>query len=203
MNMVKELRENMGMLQKELAIQLGVSQPTVSDWEHGKKDPTEENAKKIGEIFNCDWRVVLCRKPLHEKAESSNAIRVPVLGYIPAGIPIEAIEDVLDWEEVPADWGLGGKEYFALKVNGNSMLPDYRNGDVVIFKRQDTCESGQDCAVMVNGDDATFKRVKWSPKGVMLQALNPDYDSYVYTSDEWQDNNGRILGVVAELRRKY
>lgn len=202
MNIVKELRENMGMLQKELAIQLGVSQPTVSDWEHGKKDPTEENAKKIGEIFDCDWRAVLCRKPLHEKAASSNALRIPILGSIPAGVPIEAIEDVLDWEEVPADWARGGKEYFALRVKGSSMLPEYRDGDVVIFKRQDICESGQDCAVMVNGDDATFKRVKWSPKGVMLQALNPDYDSYLYTSDEWNENNGRILGVVAELRRK-
>ena len=56
---------------------------------------------------------------------------------------------------------------------------------------------------MVNGDDTMFKRVKWSSKGVMLQALNPDYDSYVYTSEEWQANNRRILGVIAELRRRY
>ena len=202
MNVVKELRENMGMLQKELAIQLGVSQPTVSDWEHGKKDPTEENARKIGEIFGCDWRVVLCRRPLREETASSNALRVPVLGSIQAGVPIEAIEDILDWEEVPADWARGGKEYFALKVRGLSMYPRYEDGDVVIFRRQDTCESGQDCAVMVNGNKATFKRVKLTDGGVMLQAINPDYESYMYSNAEWQEKNGQILGVVVELRRK-
>lgn len=204
MNIVKELRERAGMSQKELALEIGVSRPIVSEWEHQKKDPKKERLAKLAEIFKVDPSIVLGYQigQVEIAQTSSNALRVPVLGSIPAGVPIEAIEDILDWEEVPADWGRGGKEYFALKVDGNSMLPEYRDGDVVIFHKQETCESGQDCAVMVNGNDATFKRVKWSPRGVMLQALNPDYESYAYTSKEWEENNGRILGVVVEMRRK-
>lgn len=207
MNLVKELRLRAGMSQKELSIEAHVSRATISDWEKQKKDPKKkENIDRLAEIFNVDPAIILGFQIGNTSIQTDNTdkvLRIPVLGTIPAGVPIEAIEDILDWEEVPADWKRGGKEYFALRVKGSSMLPEYRDGDVVIFKRQDTCESGQDCAVMVNGDDATFKRVKWSPKGVMLQALNPDYDSYVYTSDEWVENNGRILGVIAELRRKY
>ena len=55
---------------------------------------------------------------------------------------------------------------------------------------------------MVNGNEATFKRVKLTDGGVMLQAINPDYESYMYSNAEWQEKNGQILGVVVELRRK-
>ena len=204
MNIVKELRERAGMSQKELALEIGVSRPIVSEWEHQKKDPKKERLAKLAEIFKVDPSIVLGYQigQVEIAQTSSNALCVPVLGSIPAGVPIEAIEDILDWEEVPADWARGGKEYFALKVHGLSMYPRYEDGDVVIFRRQDTCESGQDCAVMVNGNEATFKRVKLTDGGVMLQAINPDYESYMYSNAEWQEKNGQILGVVVELRRK-
>ena len=129
-------------------------------------------------------------------------IRVPVLGTIPAGIPLEAIEDVQGWEEIPSGMGRGGKEYIGLKVSGDSMSPVYLDGDVLILRVQDTCESGQDCAVMVNGEDATFKRVRLSPSGITLQPLNPAYAPMSYTNQEVNDLPVRILGVVVELRRK-
>ena len=115
---------------------------------------------------------------------------------------MEAIEDIIDYEEVPADWGRGGQEYFALKIRGNSMKPVYLNGDVLIFRRQDTCDSGQDCAVMVNGDDATFKRVRRTSDGVTLQPLNPDFEPRHYTSKEIEELPVRVIGVVVEIRRK-
>lgn len=129
-------------------------------------------------------------------------IRVPVLGTIPAGIPLEAIEDVIDQEEIPADMARGGKEYIGLKVSGDSMSPVYLDGDVLILRVQDTCESGQDCAVMVNGEDATFKRVYLHGDGITLQPLNPVYTPIHYTAQEVNDLPVRILGVVVELRRK-
>lgn len=203
MNRFKECREKRGYSQQQLCIMLGLKGSSVSNWESGKTKPNRNNLQRLARLYGVSMDYLLGEEEKDKTAESSNALRVPVLGSIPAGVPIEAIEDILDWEEVPADWGRGGKEYFALKVHGNSMLPEYRDGDVVIFHKQETCESGQDCAVMVNGDDATFKRVKITDRGVMLQALNPDYESYPYTSKEWEESNGKILGVVAELRRKY
>lgn len=131
-----------------------------------------------------------------------NVLRIPVLGSIPAGIPLEAIEDIIDWEEIPASMARGDKEYFALKLNGDSMYPKYENGDVVIFLKQESCETGQDCAVMVNGDDATFKRVKLTPDGIALHPLNPAYDVRFYPNKEVRKLPVRIIGVAVEVRRK-
>ena len=77
---------------------------------------------------------------------SAGAVRVSVLGTIPAGIPIDAVEDILDWEEIPAAWTTGDREYFGLRVKGDSMYPRYLEGDTVILRKQTTCDSGDDCA---------------------------------------------------------
>ena len=95
----------------------------------------------------------------------------------------------------------GGREYFALKIKGDSMIPRYEDGDVVILRKQDSCESGQDCAVLVNGNDATFKRVRMNEKTLTLQPLNPAYEPMVYTTKEVADLPVRILGVAVEIRR--
>ncbi len=123
------------------------------------------------------------------------------MGTIPAGVPLEAIEDVLDYEELPESMFSGGREYFALKIKGDSMIPRYEDGDVVILRKQDSCESGQDCAVLVNGNDATFKRVRMNEKTLTLQPLNPAYEPMVYTTKEVVDLPVRILGVAVEIRR--
>ena len=84
-----------------------------------------------------------------------SSICVPVLGTIPAGIPLEAIEDIQDWEEVPASWADGGREYFGLQVKGDSMYPQYLEGDTVILRKSTTCDSGDDCAVLVSSARST------------------------------------------------
>ena len=136
----------------------------------------------------------------HKRGIANN--HIPVLGSIPAGVPLEEVEDVIDWEDIPEDWTRGGRRYFALKVHGSSMYPRYEDGDVIILIKQETCENGQDCAVMVGNTEATFKRVKFTDDGIILQSINPDYDSYVYSNTQVQELPVVILGVVVELRRK-
>lgn len=132
---------------------------------------------------------------------SSTAV-VLVYGTIPAGIPMECIEDVLDTEEIPASMLKGGKQYFGLKVKGNSMFPTYLNGDTVIFEKVDDCESGQDCVVMVNGNDGTFKRVLKNENGIILQPLNSEYEPLVFTNKQINDLPVKIIGIAKEIRRK-
>ena len=127
---------------------------------------------------------------------------VPVLGVIPAGIPIEAIEDVLDYEEIPENWLNGNKEYFGLKVKGNSMSSEYLDNDTLIIQKQDNCENGDDCVVMVNGDNATFKRVYKNDNGITLQPLNNSYQPMFYSNEDIKTLPVKILGIVVELRRK-
>lgn len=135
------------------------------------------------------------------KEQFKSPYRIPVLGRIPAGVPLEMIEDILDYEELADDMLRGGKEYFALKVSGDSMYPEYLNGDVLIVLKQNDCESGQDCVVAVNGDDATFKRVYKLNGGITLQPLNNQYVPVFYSNEDILNKPVKILGIVKQIRR--
>ena len=129
---------------------------------------------------------------------------IKVYGTIPAGVPVEAIEDVVDTEEIPTAWLQGGREYFALRIKGDSMYPQYLEGDIVIFRKTDTCETGDDCVVYVNGQDATFKRVKRLDDGtIILQPLNANYAPYTLSAQQVRELPVTIGGVAVELRRKF
>ena len=133
---------------------------------------------------------------------TSNSAVVFVYGSIPAGVPMECIEDIIDTEEIPADMLRGGKQYFGLKVKGNSMEPEYLDGDTLILEKADDCESGDDCVVMVNGNDGTFKRVIKNENGIILQPLNSEYYPMVFTNEQIESLPVRVVGIVEEIRRK-
>ncbi len=207
---IKALRLELDLTLEEVGQIVGVGKSTVRKWESGQiANMRRDKIALLAKALHVDpgvlmgWENKTKSSPSADVDPSKKPIRVSVLGSIPAGIPIEAIEDIIDWEELPASMGKGNAEYFALRIKGDSMSPSYLDGDVLIFRRQETCNSGQDCAVMVNGDDATFKRVKISEKGITLLPLNPAYDPLYFTHEECAEVPVRILGVVAELRRKF
>ena len=194
---IKMLREQRGITQSELAEICKVSDKAVSTWENGRNIPRMGAIQRMADYFGIPKSAII-----ENIALPADRVRIPVLGSIPAGIPLSAIEDIEDWEELSPDMLRGEKEYFALAVKGDSMSPEYRSGDVLILQRQDSCETGDDCAVMVNGDDATFKRVRRTEKGIALQPLNPAYDPIFFANEEILSLPVRILGVVVEVRRK-
>ena len=132
-----------------------------------------------------------------------DTINIPVLGRIPAGIPFEAIEDVIKYIDIPKEWTYGNKEYFGLLIDGNSMFPKYQNGDIVIFQK---CEdpikcNNKDCAVMVNGNDATFKKFIFNNIGVILQPYNMEYETKSFTPEEIQRLPVKLVGFAVQIRR--
>lgn len=180
----------------EVARDLNIPYSTLADWYNGNKYPRIDKIQLLADYFNIKKS---------DLVESRNNIlkknRIPVLGKIPAGIPIELIEDVIDYEDISEEMLKGDREYFGLKVSGDSMNPKYLDGDVLIVQKADDCESGQDCIVMVNGDDGTFKRVIKNKDGIILQPLNPNYEIKFYSNDEIEKLPIKILGVVKEIRR--
>lgn len=184
----------------DLARDLNLPYTTITSWCKGEFYPRIDKIQLLANYFNIQKAdLVESRNTL---AHTSNSAVVFVYGTIPAGIPMECIEDVIDTEEISADMLKGGKQYFGLKIKGNSMEPDYLDGDVIIFQKQDDCENGDDCVVMVNGNDGTFKRVFKNENGIILQPLNPTYSPMVYSNEEIEKLPVRILGVFEELRRK-
>ena len=202
MNRIKDLRTSREMKQIDLAQRLNVKANTISNWENGKSEPGFDMLQKMAEIFGTTIDYILGHSNI-QKLDSSNGLRIPVLGSVPAGIPLEAVEDVLDWEEIPASMCSGGKEYFALEVHGDSMWPDYLEGDVVIVRKSPTCESGDVCVVYVNGYDATLKQVRLGEDGSLsIIPKNQSYPPRTFSREEVLSLPVSIAGVVVELRRK-
>lgn len=201
MNRIKEARKAAGMTQLEVCGRVGISQPQYSAWENGKSKVDHESIGRLAVILGVSADYLLGKDdvmPAHDAA-----IRIPVLGTVPAGIPIEAIEDIVDWEDLPHAMTAGGKEYFGLRVEGDSMYPDYLEGDTIIVRKTQVCNSGEDCVVYVNGYDATLKRVKLGADGSLsIVPRNPTYPPRTFSPQEIRDLPVSIAGVVVELRRK-
>lgn len=180
MNIYKALRKKFNLTQAELAQRLFIDQTTVSKWELGKAIPDQKMLAKLADFFNVSVDYLLGRD---ETPTESRGVKIPVYGEIAAGIPIEAIEDIIDFEEITPELAATG-EFLALSIKGDSMAPRIMNGDVVIIRRQANVENGQIAAVMVNGDSATLKRVKTDNNGIWLLPINPAFEPMFYTKKE-------------------
>ena len=194
---IKNIREKYGLTQSQLGEIAGVSDKAVSTWEKGTAEPRMGALQKMADYFHITKASII--EDSEPKTSQSN--RIKVYGSVPAGIPLEAIEDVVDWEDISLDWAAGGNEFIGLRVKGDSMAPKYVDGDTVIVKIQPDCESGQDAVIYVNGYEATLKKLIKKTDCIILQPLNPSYEPKVYDYND-EDNPIKILGVVVELRRK-
>lgn len=191
---IKYLRKKKPMSQALLADLIGVDRKTIINYEKGETEPSLEIIESIAKV--CDVSVDFIRygKP--------SGTKIPVYGKVSAGIPLEAVEDVIDFEEIPQHWD-NSYEYFALKITGDSMGPRMYSGDVVIVRKQDDVESGDIGIVLINGQDATVKKILKSDTGITLQPLNYNYQPVFYTYQEVMELPVKILGKVVELRAKY
>lgn len=197
-SLLKELRKRRNLTQAEVAQYINLTPQAYANYERGDRTPDILTCKRLAAIFGVSIEVLLGDKPI----ETSKAVKIPVLGVIPAGTPIEAIEDILDYEDISEDMARNGS-YFALKVRGDSMTPTIKDGDIVIVRQQETAENGQICVVMINGYDATLKEIKKDPNGLWVIPHNPnsDFKPSFFTKNEVINKPVRIIGVAVEIRR--
>lgn len=207
-NRLKKAMEIRGIKQVDLVEKTGLDKTLINKYLAGISRARQQKLTLLADTLNVNevW-LIGYDAPMDRDLTigtnlATNSAVVFVYGSIPAGIPMECIEDILDTEEIPVDMLKGGKQYFGLKVRGNSMEPEYLDGDTLILEKADDCESGDDCVVMVNGDDGTFKRVFKNENGIILQPLNPSYSPMVYSNEQIEKLPVRIIGIVEEIRRK-
>lgn len=196
---IKRLRAESGLSQAELGKLLGVSDKTISSWEVDRTEPPRVAYGKMCRIFRCSLEDFFEGIPDYEKHR--HGVRVPVLGKVQAGLPIEAVQNIIDWEEIPEKMARTG-EFFGLQIRGSSMEPRYLEGDVVIVKKQSTVESGQIGVVLVDGTDATVKKILIHNEGLSLISTNPAFPPIFYSSQEVEEKPVQIIGKVVELRGK-
>lgn len=208
---LKHLRIQSGMTQEELAKKMDKDYSTIGKWELGQRSPIMTDVIKIADIFQVSLEKLIGSSMIYDNATpikiSNNVASIPVLGKIPAGMPLEAIENTyaVDTVDIPVEWLKGDNHYFALKLEGDSMEPDYLDNDIVIFKQASDCENGQDCCIRINGFDATFKRVRKQENGIMIIPLNENnstgFVSTFYSREDIENMPIEILGIVKQIRR--
>lgn len=194
---IKEIRRSRKLTAKELAAAVGVAESTMSLYENGKREPDFDTLKRIARFLDTDIDFLLGNTC---DARPSRGKRIPVFGSVAAGVPIDAITDIEDYEEISEELARGG-EYVALRIKGSSMEPMLFPGDTVIVRVQDTVESGEIAVVLVGGDEATCKKVQKTPDGVILMSLNPSYEPMFYTNSMIESMPILIFGRVVEMRR--
>lgn len=201
---LKIARKNAKLSQKDLAAKLFISQQAYAKYETGTSSPNPETMKNIAYELGVSTDYLTGNDVVQEKtnAQSKKSIKIPVFGRVAAGIPIEAIEEILDYEEIPVSMAETG-EYFALQIKGDSMEPKISDGDVVIVRRQSDVENGQLAIVIVNGDEATCKKIKKSPEGILLIPNNSSYEVTFFSNKEIAEIPIIIIGRVVELRAKF
>ena len=205
---LKQLRNEKKINQRELANFLKVAPSTISMYESGQREPNFEVLESLADFFNVDLNYLLGKSDkttklmIEDISPKPQGIKIPVLGTVAAGIPISAVEDILDYEEIPQSWQNQG-EFFGLRIKGDSMKPDINNGDTVIVKQQSTANNGDVVIALVNGDDATCKKFEKLDNGIILISNNSEYSPMYFSNEEVNTKPVVIIGKVVELRRKF
>lgn len=189
-----------GKSQKEIADSIGVSPQTFNTWTQGIAMPRMGKVQLLADYFSIN------KSDLIENQRSGatvvQATRIPVLGRVSAGIPINAVTEIIDTEEISEELAKTG-DFFALQIRGDSMEPKISNGDVVIVRQQDDAETGDTVIALVNGDDAVCKRLRKYKDGLELVSTNPSYAPLYFDKKTIVNKPVRIIGKVVELRAKF
>ena len=135
------------------------------------------DALNVNEIWLMGYDVPMDRE-IKTDILGNPVVSLPLIGTVKAGYNYLAQENWIGTVDVETSLVGDGKDYFALKVKGDSMAPVFVEGDIVIIKKQNDCENNEYAVVIINGDEGTLKKIKKTDGGIILQPLNPAYRSY-------------------------
>ncbi len=127
---------------------------------------------------------------------TADALELPVMGRIAAGVPIEAISEVSHHVAVPGSMLSGRGQHYALEVKGDSMIEaGINDGDIVVIREQTTADNGDIVVALVEGHEATLKRFRRRGAMIALEAANPAYETRVLPEDHVKVQ-GRLVGLI-------
>jgi len=221
---LKNLREIDNLTQEQLAEKIGVSTSTIGLYETGARNPSRGSLTKLSTLFDVSMDYLMGKtdttfesKPsaIYEtttnygndiidknRVNASSFANLPVVGTICGGEPILAIQNIEGYFPTDKHFLNPGHEYFYLRVKGDSMDREFPDGSLVLIQRQSAVDNGDIAAVLVNGDEATVKRIdkKGSIITLVPQSHNPKHKPVdIDTTKEQVD----IIGKVRMAVRQY
>lgn len=205
---LKFLRESKKISKNKLGEMVGVNQSTIGRWESNEITPSIDNVEEVARALNVALPDILIKDLSFDNAElidlPSDNVKIPVFGTIKAGIPVECQSDIIDYIDIPKKWTRGNKEFYGLELSGDSMYPKYNDKDIVIFEKNCDVQAynGKDVAVMINRTESTFKKIKVTEQGIILQPYNPDYDIMTFSKKQVEELPITVIGIARERRTK-
>lgn len=185
---------------KAFSEEIGLAYTTVrSILERGIFNAKVENVIKICKGLNIKPEEIMdIEQP---QLETLPVKKIPVVSQISAGLPIYSEENLIDYTYIATKNLSVDKELFGLKVSGDSMDKEFRDGDVVIVEKDAVVENGQIAVVQINGYNATVKRVRYEKDRIILipESNNPAHYPQVYS----QDDEVKIIGRVVASQRLF
>lgn len=211
------VRKGARMSEEEFAALVGVTADDVINWEHGTSRIDRNSLAILVDKFKVTEEYLLDKTDLPvdiSKLNWNDNVRpvklpiddmekIPLLGAIAAGTPIEAIEnnDVDDY--IYFDTRGYSSPIFALNIVGSSMEPRIFEGDIAIIEVTGFVNSGEVAAVKVNGNDTTLKQVKFESDGMWLIGFNPSFKPIFYTAKECTELPVTVIGKLIEVRQRW
>lgn len=194
-------RNNLKLTVEQVANYVGVSMPTVTRWESGEiKNIKNDKILKLATILEID-PMTLITWDQQEDAQQAKKMK-PVLGFVKAGYDLVAEEQLLGYEEV-SDSESNKGDYF-LQVQGDSMTGSHIfDGSKVYIKSQSDVTSGDIAVVIINGDEATIKKVIKEKDLLILEATNPAYENRYFTAQEVNELPVSIIGKVVSCKIEF
>ena len=203
MNRMQSLRMEKGLNMKEAAQALKMPYTTYVNYEKGTREPNSEILIKIAQFYGTSIDYLL-GKVEHKNSAKAHEIskKIPIYGEVRAGLPTSTDENIEGWEEIYPQYN-DSTTYAFLKIKGDSMLPRMQEGDLALVDTEAQVENGDLAVVLVNGNEATIKKICIDNDGITLHAFNPYYPDIHYTPKEVEDLPVRFCGKVVETRAKY
>lgn len=202
---IRAKREELNMTQDELSKKMGYKYRSSVNKMEMSEELSLKKVKKVAEALDCDVTELLGWEDKTVSDPDNKGVKIPVLGKVAAGIPIDEIVDVIDTEEIPKRLAGTGR-FFGLKIQGDSMEPEIHNGDYVIVREQQEAESGEVVIVEINGGKyATCKRLLKQDNGITLISFNPAYAPMFYTPEQVEnlpeESEGKLLNLEGSFER--
>lgn len=198
-NYLYQRRKQLKLTQKEVADAVGVSEATVSRYEDGNiVNMRRDKIAAYAKILRTTPDFIMNGAPENSEKNNDNIMR-PVVGKIPAGVPVLAEQNIIGYESVDVSDPVST---FWLIVRGDSMVgAGIHNGDKVLIRQQSTAENGQIVACRLNCDEATLKRFRRQGDSVMLLPENPNYEPRIIPIKDFETGDAAIIGVAIQIKR--
>mgnify|MGYP004469610457 FL=1 len=198
-NNLKKIRLDNDLTQEELAKKINTSRSNIANYENDKNMPSVDILEKMSKVLNCSIDFLLGKND-EQELNKFKYYMCPVYGRISAGQPNWAEECIEG--RIPIDTELmnivNPEECFFLRVNGESMNKEIKNGGYALIRKTDSVNDGDIAVVLVNGYDATLKVFNRQGDFILLEPMSTDpaFKTQVYGKDTEIKIIGKYIGKI-------